>query len=204
METRKYLLSELMIVEQRKARIELETEQLAEREKFLKQELKIGAAETDEDDEAPVKNSKKAKPVVDDDDDDDMPLATTKKGAKKAAVVDDDEDDEDDAPAKKTSKGASSTGKKGGKKAEALDPLSDEDDEADLDEALGTDDDDGPKAIGDEDIRKTLNKIIESKGADGKKKARAVMVKYTRDRSGLVKDIMKGSHSKIYAELKKI
>jgi hypothetical protein len=49
-----------------------------------------------------------------------------------------------------------------------------------------------------------LQKITRSKGDVGKKKARAVMAKYTKNRSGLVKDIMKGSHSKIHAELKKI
>lgn len=150
--------SELMSVQHKQALLNLELKQLAEREKFLKQNLTImnnDSEETEEAEEIPAPKKSAAKP-------------TTKKAAAQMEL-----------------------------------PESD-DDEADLDDVFGSEEEsDEPKAIGDDDIRVLLKKAT-SKGAVGQKKARAIMAEFTKNRSALVKDILKGAHAKIYAKLQKI
>ncbi len=185
MQTRTEMLSELMKVQHKKALLSVEIEQMEERETFLKQNMEI----TDTPTSAPAKKTgKAAKQLAMDLDDDD--------------TTETEDEDDNIVPAKSTKKTtASSTGKKG----KGVEALMDSEGEEDLDDALGSaDEDDDAPTIGDDEVRKLCTQIVKSKGEAGKKKARVVMAKYTKNKSGMVKDILKGSHAKIYAELQKI
>lgn len=124
-----------------------------------------------------------------------------KKGKSKAAPVSEEDTDDDERTVATTS-----TKKRGTKPAPAKLEASSDDEEAEevseLDEALGADEEEEEvKTASEDDIRGVLTKIVKKKGEAGKKRAREILSKLTKNNSGLVKDIKSGKHQDVYEAL---
>lgn len=173
---------EKLIIKVRRATLQKELALLEQMESELSDET------TDDDVAPPPKKTatktttKKNAASLDDDDD-----------AESQLDLDLDDSDDDVAPPPKKS-----TTKKSATPKSELDDALDDDDTSEDD---GSDEDAEP---GEDDIRKLAVTISKNQGATGKKRVHAIMAKYTKKGSALIKDILPGKHATVFAALKKL